>query len=104
MYTLISKGLALAVTGALALVLSTPLRSAPAETANSHGYEKCYGISLARQDDGSAEIAEPGISTADYQGNAFKFVAKGTCEQTVTPFGFGSLTPVGNRPQLQNRP
>jgi uncharacterized membrane protein len=32
-------------------------------------------------------------STADYQGNSFKLVPKGTCESIQTPDGPGSLAP-----------
>ena len=35
-----------------------------------------------------------GTSTRDYQGNAWKLVAKGSCEKTSTPKGKGSLSPV----------
>jgi uncharacterized membrane protein len=34
-----------------------------------------------------------GTSTVDYQGNAFKLEAKGTCTTMQTPKGPGSLTP-----------
>ncbi len=60
--------------------------------------EKCYGISKAGQDDGSKEMDVPGMSTVDYQGDAYKFVTKGTCEEISTPFGPGSLKPLENRP------
>jgi uncharacterized membrane protein len=35
-----------------------------------------------------------GTSKADYQGTAWKFVAKGTCTTIKTPKGMGSLTPI----------
>jgi uncharacterized membrane protein len=60
--------------------------------------EKCYGISKKGQDDGSIEMSVPGLSTEDYQGNAFKCVAKGTCESRSTPYGYGNLKPIDNRP------
>ena len=60
--------------------------------------EKCYGIAKAGQDDGSKEMEVPGMSNKDYQGDAFKFVTKGTCEEISTPFGPGSLKPLDNRP------
>ncbi|MFZ5726080.1 MAG: DUF2282 domain-containing protein, partial [Pseudomonadota bacterium] len=34
-----------------------------------------------------------GTSTTDYQGNAWKYVAKGSCAKIRTPKGVGSLTP-----------
>jgi uncharacterized membrane protein len=35
-----------------------------------------------------------GTSKVDYQGNAWKYVAKGTCTGIKTPKGMGSLKPV----------
>jgi len=32
--------------------------------------------------------------TADYQGNAWKYVTKGTCDSIQTPLGNGSLQPI----------
>lgn len=47
------------------------------------GKEKCYGISLAGKNDCAAGAGTTcqGTSTVDYQGNAWKYVAKGTCEK-----------------------
>lgn len=57
--------------------------------------EKCYGVALKGQNDcqagGGTSCA--GSSTADYQGSAFKLVAKGSCTTMQTPKGAGSLTP-----------
>ena len=66
--------------------------------ASAADLEKCYGISKAGQDDGSKEMEVPGMSTVDFQGGAFKYVTKGTCEEISTPFGSGSLKPIANRP------
>ena len=57
--------------------------------------DKCYGISLAGKNDCAAGAGTScaGTSRVDYQGNAWKYVAKGTCTQIRTPRGFGSLTP-----------
>jgi uncharacterized membrane protein len=38
-----------------------------------------------------------GTSKTDYQGNAWKFVPKGTCTTIKTPKGNGSLTPVASK-------
>jgi len=59
------------------------------------GKEKCYGIAKAGQNDC---MAGPGTSCAgtarkDYDGKAWKQVAKGTCVTIKTPKGMGSLTP-----------
>lgn len=58
-------------------------------------FDKCYGVALKGQNDcyGGAGTTCAGTSTADYQGNAFKLVAKGTCNTIRTPNGSGSLTP-----------
>ena len=56
--------------------------------------EKCYGVALKGQNDcagGAASCA--GTSTVDYQGDAYKIVAAGTCATMQTPKGPGSLTP-----------
>jgi uncharacterized membrane protein len=53
--------------------------TAPAHAAN----EKCYGISLAGQNDCAAGPGTTcaGTSTVDYQGNAWTLVPEGTCEK-----------------------
>ncbi len=57
--------------------------------------EKCYGISLAHKNDCAAGPGTScaGTSRTDYQGNAWKYVAKGTCTAIKTPKGNGSLAP-----------
>ena len=57
--------------------------------------DKCYGISKAGQNDCAAGAGTTcaGTSKRDYQGNAWKYVAKGTCTAIRTPKGNGSLTP-----------
>ena len=56
--------------------------------------EKCYGVSLAGKNDCAAGPGTTcaGTSKVDYQGNAWSFVAKGTCAAVKTPKGMGSLT------------
>ena len=58
--------------------------------------ERCYGISKAGQNDCQAGPGTScaGSSKVDYQGNAWKYVPKGTCEQISTPKGKGSLKPI----------
>lgn len=58
--------------------------------------EKCYGVAMAGKNDC---VSGPGTTCAgsskvDYQRNAFKLVAKGTCTTMKTPKGMGSLKPV----------
>ena len=58
--------------------------------------DKCYGISLAGKNDCAAGPGTTcaGTSKMDYQGNAWKLVAKGTCTKIKTPKGMGSLMPI----------
>jgi uncharacterized membrane protein len=58
-------------------------------------YEKCYGVALAGKNDCYAGPGTTcaGTSSANYQGNSFKLVPKGTCTNIQTPDGPGSLTP-----------
>jgi uncharacterized membrane protein len=65
---------------------------APARQAT----EKCYGISLAGQNDCAAGPGTScsGTSKRDYQGDAWKKVPAGTCTTIKTPKGMGSLTPL----------
>jgi len=56
--------------------------------------EKCYGISLAGENDCAAGPGTScaGTSTVDYQGNAWTFVPAGTCADVELPDGrMGSL-------------
>jgi uncharacterized membrane protein len=55
--------------------------------------ERCYGISKAGQNDCAAGPGTScaGTSKTDHQGNAWKYVAKGTCASMKTPKGMGSL-------------
>ena len=58
--------------------------------------ERCYGISMAGKNDCAAGPGTTcaGTSKTDYQGNAWKYVAKGTCATMKTPKGMGSLKEV----------
>jgi uncharacterized membrane protein len=58
--------------------------------------ERCYGVAKAGQNDCEAGPGTTcaGTSKVDYQGNAWKYVPKGTCMTMTTPKGKGSLTPV----------
>ncbi len=59
--------------------------------------EKCFGVALAGKNDCAAGAGTTcaGTSKADYQGNAWKSVAKGTCASIATPKGHGSLVAKG---------
>ena len=55
--------------------------------------ERCYAVSLAGKNDCAAGPGTScaGTSKVDYQANAWKYVAKGTCTTMKTPKGMGSL-------------
>ena len=84
----------LAVAGAFAAAFAAHATTASAaEGAN----EKCYGVSLAGENDCAAGPGTTcaGTSKVDFQGNAFKLVPAGTCETMELPEGrMGSLEPL----------
>src|SRR5262245_35727473 len=65
------------------------------ERLSSGKFEKCFGVALKGDNDcfAGAGTTCAGTSTVDYQGNAFKVVAKGTCTAMQTPKGPGSVKP-----------
>lgn len=66
---------------ALAATVATTLAGLTT-AAHAQENEKCYGISLAGENDCAAGPGTTcaGTSTVDYQGNAWTFVPAGTCE------------------------
>jgi uncharacterized membrane protein len=82
--------IASAVTAAIALTAAT-------NPAVAESKEKCFGVSKAGENDCAAGAGTTcaGTSTKDYQGNAWKYVDKGTCVSMTAPDGrTGSLTPL----------
>ena len=81
---------------AAVLALSAGVSMAAADEHKAKGEtEKCYGVSKAGENDckAGAGTSCAGTAKVDYQGNAWKMVAKGTCTTIKTPKGMGSLTP-----------
>ncbi|QEM80800.1 DUF2282 domain-containing protein [Halomonas binhaiensis] len=83
----------------IAAVLTTALAAAATTAQASEDeakMEKCYGVSLAGQNDCKAGPGTTcaGTSTVDYQGNAWTYVPEGTCTSIETPNGHGSLDPI----------
>jgi uncharacterized membrane protein len=74
-----SKGLIIA--GAFAAALSA------AGAVHAQENEKCFGVSLAGQNDCAAGEGTTcaGTSKVDYQGNAWTLVPAGTCETMELP-------------------
>jgi uncharacterized membrane protein len=91
-----SKINSVALAGSVAAALSLIAAGAYAGPAPAQpNADKCYGISLAGKNDCAAGPGTTcaGTSKVDYQGNAWKYVPKGTCATMQTPKGMGSLTP-----------
>lgn len=81
---------------AVATLALAAMASGAANAADTKAQEKCYGVSMAGKNDCAAGPGTTcaGTSKVDFQGNAWKYVAKGTCATMTTPKGKGSLTPV----------
>ncbi|MEM7520515.1 MAG: DUF2282 domain-containing protein [Pseudomonadota bacterium] len=71
-----------AIAGAVAAAMTTATT-----TAQAAAKEKCYGISLAGENDCAAGPGTTcaGTSVTDYQGNAWTLVDAGTCESIDLP-------------------
>ena len=84
----------IAVASAAAALVTTAGLASPVKPQPSK--DKCYGISLAGKNDCAAGAGTTcaGTSKKNYQGNAWKYVAKGTCTSIKTPKGNGSLKPI----------
>lgn len=81
----------------LTATLATTLAMLAGTTALAEGErEKCFGVSLAGENDCAAGPGTTcaGTSTTDYQGNAWTLVPAGTCTTIETPTGHGSLEPI----------
>jgi uncharacterized membrane protein len=81
-----------AIAGAVTAALA-----AQTSTATAMEEEKCYGVSLAGENDCKAGAGTTcaGTSTVDYQGNAWTLVDAGTCTEIDLPDGrTGSLEPL----------
>lgn len=87
----------IAVATAAAALVSTAGAASPVKPQPNK--DKCYGISLAGKNDCAAGAGTTcaGTSKRNYQGNSWKYVAKGTCTAIKTPKGVGSLTPIKGR-------
>jgi uncharacterized membrane protein len=84
-----------AIAATIALGIATSAIAAAPTAAGAKPVEKCYGVALAGKNDckAGAGTSCAGTSHANYQGDAWKYVAKGSCTTIKTPKGMGSLTP-----------
>ena len=83
----------LAIVGAVAAAVAAHGTT----SAQAQEQEKCYGVSLAGENDCAAGPGTTcaGTSTVDYQGNAWTLVAKGSCADMEVPGDrMGSLEPL----------
>ena len=62
------------------------------------GNVKCYGVALAGENGCAAGPGTScaGTSTVDYQGNAWKLVAEGSCETMELPAGADGMARKGS--------
>ncbi|MCE0505351.1 MULTISPECIES: BufA1 family periplasmic bufferin-type metallophore [unclassified Roseivivax] len=70
-----------------AAIVGAVAASFAATGVSAQSQEKCYGISLAGENDCAAGPGTTcaGTSTVDYQGNAWTLVAEGTCAEIDLP-------------------
>lgn len=75
----------IAVLGAVAAAVAAT--GATTHTADAQAREKCFGVSLAGQNDCAAGPGTTcaGTSVSDYQGNAWTLVPAGTCADIDLP-------------------
>ncbi|HEX5629642.1 MAG TPA: DUF2282 domain-containing protein [Usitatibacteraceae bacterium] len=90
-----SRNLAVAALALAALASGTALAQDKKDMPKD-AKERCYGVSMAGKNDCAAGPGTScaGTSKKDYQGNAWKYVPKGTCTAIKTPTGMGSLSPL----------
>src|SRR5260370_38794820 len=68
--------------------------------------DKCYGIAMKGDNDCAAGAGTTcaGTARADYQGNAWKYVAKGPCATIRTPKATDSLQPIQSCAKMRRTP
>lgn len=86
-----------AVAGALAAALA-----GAATTASAQEKEKCFGVSLAGQNDCAAGAGTTCAATSkvDYQGNAWKYVPAGSCLTMELPAAADGMARMGSLTEL----
>jgi uncharacterized membrane protein len=84
-----SNSLVKATAAAAALAAAATIAISPTTAVAAGAKEKCFGIALKGKNDCAAGPGTScaGTSTVNYQGNAWKYVAKGACVKAG-----GSLT------------
>jgi len=88
----VSEITAVALAGALTAAIGSLALSAPAAAQDT---EKCYGISMAGENDCAAGAHDcAGMSKVDYDPASFKLVPTGTCKGMDVNGHMGSLEPM----------
>lgn len=84
------------IAGSFAAALAMIAAAAAAPKPPQPTMDKCFGVALKGDNDCAAGAGTTcaGTAAADYQGNAWKYVPKGTCATIKTPKGAGSLEPI----------
>ncbi|MFK7868566.1 MAG: DUF2282 domain-containing protein [Roseobacter sp.] len=87
-----------AIAGAVAAAMATTTTGAEAASK-----EKCYGVSLAGENDCAAGPGTTcaGTSTVDYQGNAWTLVDAGTCAEIDLPAMADGTSRAGSLEELE---
>lgn len=101
-----SNAKSIAIAGAVAGAL-TALVAAQSTAAYAATKEKCYGVSLAGQNDCAAGAGTTcaGSSSVDYQGNAWTLVDAGTCTSIDLPDMANGAKRAGSlQPQTRDLP
>lgn len=88
------------------LVLASAVATAIAglsTTAAAAGDVKCFGVSLAGENDCAAGPGTTcaGTSTVDYQGNAWTLVPEGSCETMAVPAADDGMDRAGSLEALE---
>jgi len=90
------RSINLALIGSLATAIASIVTATTAHAADAAAnQDKCFGVALKGKNDCKAGEGTTcaGTAKADYQGNAWKLVPKGTCTTMELPGGRkGSLT------------
>lgn len=97
-YLMSNTAKTLAVAGAVAAALSVQMTT----PVHAQAQEKCFGVSLAGENDCAAGPGTScaGTSTVDYQGNAWTLVAAGTCTDMELPASADGTARMGSLEEL----
>ena len=87
----------------IASAMAAAMTTAIATSAQAQSKEKCYGVSLAGENDCAAGPGTTcsGTSTVDYQGNAWTLVPAGTCADIEVPAAADGMARMGSLEALE---